>query len=64
MEVLENIFSFLDQRSCYNATRTCKQFKEPALNRLWGEITTLAAPLSLLDELTNTGSGWVGPGGG
>lgn len=58
-EVLLKIFSFLDKSSCSKVARTCKKFKEPALDRLWREITTLTALLGLLDELTNTGSGVV-----
>ncbi|KIO32406.1 hypothetical protein M407DRAFT_18717 [Tulasnella calospora MUT 4182] len=56
-EVLLNIFRFLDKCSCSRVALSCKRFKEPALDQLWREITTLAAPLGLLDELINTGSG-------
>ncbi|KAG8900358.1 hypothetical protein FRC01_010166, partial [Tulasnella sp. 417] len=58
-EVLLKIFSFLDKRSCSRVARSCKRFKEPALDQLWREITTLAAPLALLDELINTYSGMM-----
>ncbi|KIO32405.1 hypothetical protein M407DRAFT_18716 [Tulasnella calospora MUT 4182] len=58
-EILREIFSFLDQRNCYRVARSCKRFKEPALDQLWSKITTLVAPLALLDEMVNSNNGWM-----
>lgn len=58
-DVLQEIFGFLDRRSCFSVARSCKRLKEPALDQLWSEVTTLVAPLRLMDELINTSNGWV-----
>ncbi|KAG8901508.1 hypothetical protein FRC00_006659 [Tulasnella sp. 408] len=56
-DVLQEIFGLLDRRSCLSVASSCKKFKGPALDQLWSEITSLAAPLGLMDELINTGNG-------
>lgn len=61
-ETLREIFSFLNQSSCSRVARSCKRFKEPALDQLWSKITTLVAPLALLDELVYSNNGWVSAG--
>ncbi|KAG8914954.1 hypothetical protein FRC00_009306 [Tulasnella sp. 408] len=58
-EILREIFSFLDQSGCSRVARSCKQFKEPALDQLWSKIATLVAPLALLDELVYSNNGWM-----
>jgi hypothetical protein len=59
VELLENIFTFVDAKSNANNACVCKQWSEICLASLWRDVTNLSGLLRILSPLQDIGVSYV-----